>query len=63
MLQDDQTRVEYEKVSPERPTDERRPDLGTSLDVSDGAERRADDALSDFGSAAITRRWRRDDAG
>lgn len=59
--------LECQKVSvdrmPERRLDET-PAAGPYLDpVSERAERRADDALSDFGSAAIGRRWRRDDDG
>lgn len=45
--------------TPERPTDPRRSDFGRSLDVTEAAERRADSALSDFGAAAMDRRWRR----
>lgn len=54
--------VECQKVSaqPGRPDGERE-HVAPAVDVTERAERRADDALSDFGSAAIGRRWRRDE--
>jgi hypothetical protein len=40
---------------------DRRERVATGVNDAERRERRADDALSDFGSAALHRRWRREE--